>query len=608
MCERWLEIPKEVRDEIDLMNALQRAILSLTDATFDETVSTILNSVYCRSEANLFNLSRMVLCACLVIPRRICVYARFCARLAELADPTNMLDSLNDVMKRQIVHWWWNNPFDNIYSFAMFLVNEFEKLGFYTAETIVTESIDALRGKFQFVSHIACFLLYFGAECRDIAPEMFQVLEKRVRKAHGRGELLPNVSKYWENYDELKSTNWAAIKKVRENYWHGNEILKAILEDDVQEFEKLINGDVNRVYESAIFSIYSLLDKGTFKMIDLAAIFAAEKVFDYLLNRGARIEDAQHGTVLIASCAAVGQSTRIIKKLEMMGADFSSALAPAVRCYSQTSSKWLIEKYPECMTKTSISGSTALTQASLVFNIEIFKMLLEKGIDLNAQDGTGLTPFECMGEAGNPFLLQCFLSISDVDKTKGYPLIAAAQAGHSESIRVLLDSDLIDPNVVSEDGQCPLAVAIMNSHVSSVKLLLNHPRVDVHNSEFDFLLLAAQQNSVEIFQMIAEKVHNDSWKQWSVTSPLSAAIRYEMFDMFNYLLTESGVDVNAKDESHNGITMIWLAVQQQALQIAEILLARPECQFQNSVLVLAMSNKDKEMIDLLNKHISQCTS
>ena len=608
MCERWLQIPKEVRDDIDLVNVLQRAILNLTDETFDETVSAIVNSVYCRSEANLFSLSRMVLCACLVIPRRICIYARFCARLAELADPTNKLDSLKDIMKKQIVHWWWNNPFDNIYSFAMFLVNEFEKLGFYTAETIVKESINALVGKFQFVSHIACFLLYFGAECREIEPEMFGVLERRVRRAYDRGELLPNVAKYWETYDELKRTNWAAIKKVRENYWHGNEILKAILEDNVQEFEKLINGDINRVYERAIFSIYSLLDKGTFKMIDLAAIFAAEKVFDYLLNRGARIEDGQHGTVLIASCAAVGQSTRIIKKLEMMGADFSRALAPAVRCYSQTSSKWLIEKYPECVTKTSISGATALTQASLVFNIEIFKVLLEKGIDLNAQDGTGLTPFECMGEAGNPFLLQCFLSICDVDKTKGYPLIAAAQAGHTESIRVLLDSDLIDPNVVSEDGQCALAVAIMNSHVNSVKMLLDHPKVDVHNPGFDFLLLAAQQNSVEIFQMIAAKVDNDSWKQWSVTSPLSAAIRYEMYDMFSYLLTESGVDVNAKDESHNGITMIWLAVQQQSLQIAEILLSRPECQFENSVLVLAMSNKDKEMIDLLNKHISQCTS
>ena len=607
MGERWRALPERVRNEIEQLGTLQNLIITLTEENLESTASLVVDSTYVQSDSGLLEIARLLLSACLVRPRNTMIYAKFCVQLRDRASPTNALDHFKDMMAGQILHWWWNSQADNIYTFAMFLVSELAKLGFFSAQGIVEHSIRALRGKFQFVSHIACFLLYFGKECREREPQMFALLERKCQIAYERGELMPHIAKYWENYEELKRTNWAAIMRVRSNICHGNDILKAIMEDNVAEFEKLINGDVNRVYESPPFSIYSLLDKWTFKVVDVAAIFGSVKVFEYLVSRGARIGDDKYGTTLITSCAAVGQNMQIIKRLTLMGADFSCALAPAVRCYSQAASKWIMERYPESIFKKSVSGSTVLTQALLLINIEMFKILMEKGVDVNAPDDSGLTPFECLGEIGSEIFLKCFLSLPGVDKTKGNPLHAAAQAGHSNSVRLLLENEDIDPNAVLEDGQCPLTLAITNSHAHSVRLLLDHPRVKI-DSGYDFLALAAQQNLVEIFEMVAEKVKSDSWKTWSVTSPLACAIRYGMFDMFEYLLAESGVDVNSKDESHNGVTMIWLAVQQQQLKIAEMLLDIPECSFENSALVLAMSNHDTEMIELLNKHINQCTS
>lgn len=86
----------------------------------------------------------------------------------------------------------------------------------------------------------------------------------------------------------------------------------------------------------------------------------------------------------------------------------------------------------------------------------------------------------------------------------GRPLLIASEKGYSEIVKLLLDQEKIDVNVVDSFGEPSLIKASEHGHLEIVKLLLqNNAKVDqINDDEQSALLLAAKRGHPEIVNLL----------------------------------------------------------------------------------------------------------
>jgi ankyrin repeat protein len=63
------------------------------------------------------------------------------------------------------------------------------------------------------------------------------------------------------------------------------------------------------------------------------------------------------------------------------------------------------------------------------------------------------------------------------------PLNCAAECGHSDCVKLLLEADGVDVNKANRDGYTPLSLAASCGHSDCVKLLIEADGVDVNKAD-----------------------------------------------------------------------------------------------------------------------------
>ena len=128
-----------------------------------------------------------------------------------------------------------------------------------------------------------------------------------------------------------------------------------------------------------------------------------------------------------------------------------------------------------------------LVQAAIVGSLEIVKLLVESGADVNQQQMNGES---ALANAANiasrehlqiaQYLLEHGANPNIIAHSKLTPL---AVADNSKMVRLLLDHGA-DPNIADSDGDLPVVARIVNGDVESISLLiavgtnLDHPNVN----------------------------------------------------------------------------------------------------------------------------------
>ncbi|MDR2807028.1 MAG: ankyrin repeat domain-containing protein [Puniceicoccales bacterium] len=166
-------------------------------------------------------------------------------------------------------------------------------------------------------------------------------------------------------------------------------------------------------------------------------------------------------------------------------------------------------------------------------------------------------------------------------------LLKAVSNGCADIVDLLLQYSGIEINVQNKDGDTPLHLAMRNSISQIVELLLQRPGINVNilNKDGDTPLHVAIRNNkpeiIELFSQhtnIATIIKNDHSYTLTLTL-LYAAIEGKNYEIFQYLLQESGINVNAQNGQGN--TLLHLAVKErkkdlQSLRIIQCLLQQPE--------------------------------
>ena len=149
---------------------------------------------------------------------------------------------------------------------------------------------------------------------------------------------------------------------------------------------------------------------------------------------------------------------------------------------------------------------TPLIRASITGNIEIIRMLIEAGADVNGKDEWSDTALMATAEFGQASAARLLIeSGADIDATKPdltTTLMIASRRGNLEITKILIDAGA-DVNI-GLGGDTALSLAAWNGYISTVETLVKNG-AEVNHMALD---RARQNNHYEILKLLQNSVKN----------------------------------------------------------------------------------------------------
>ncbi|KAI9774704.1 MAG: hypothetical protein M1839_001665 [Geoglossum umbratile] len=188
-------------------------------------------------------------------------------------------------------------------------------------------------------------------------------------------------------------------------------------------------------------------------------------------------------------------------------------------------------------------GRTPLSYAVWIGNVAVVELLIKAGARADSKDEIGGTPLSyavCNGYREVIELLLKGETQADLEDISKELLFSAAEKGHEDVVRLLLDTGKTDLDARDNGGRTPLSLATKYRHGAIVKLLLATGKVDVD----------ARDNGGR--------------------TPLSLATEYGHGAIVKLLLATGKVDVDARDKC--GWTPLSWAIEKGRKNVVELLL------------------------------------
>jgi len=206
-------------------------------------------------------------------------------------------------------------------------------------------------------------------------------------------------------------------------------------------------------------------------------------VVEYLLSKGARV-DEKNGPKGVSALyrACFDGSLDIAKVLVDAGADVNlkstegfTPLYIAVGNKRKPLVEYLLSKGAPVDEKNGPDGVAALFRACYVGSLDIVKVLVDAGADVNHKDNIGFTCFYAAVQEKHKPIIEYLLSKGvRVNETNGQnndtPLHKACVSGSLEVVKILVNAGA-DINAVNKQGKSSLDFAVENNHQSIVDYL-----------------------------------------------------------------------------------------------------------------------------------------
>ncbi len=290
----------------------------------------------------------------------------------------------------------------------------------------------------------------------------------------------------------------------------------------------------------------------------------------------------------------------------------------------------------------NINIDKLLHKASQEGNIKLIKLLLSKGADINSKvKRTGFGNFENEYE-GTPLmeaiinrhvevaklLIEKGANVNEESNTKLTSLMLASRNGYTEVVNLLLNTGA-DVNYKNENGQTALEIALkeyntylrdyisnkgddnfrasilpsIERYESIAKLLIQKgANVDNKNSNgFTLLMSASKKGEVKVVKFLLDAEANINHKANNGLTSLAIASANNNLEVVD-LLIKNLCDINIK--TNNGFTSLMFAVHEGNVKIVDLLIKngadiniRDKCGY--SALVYALGKNNREIAKIL---------
>ena len=235
--------------------------------------------------------------------------------------------------------------------------------------------------------------------------------------------------------------------------------------------------------------------------------------------------------------------------------------------------KKLLEKNPDL--KQEVTGGPALYNASENGYLEIVKILINAGVDVNLPVENGLTPLHISSHKGHVKVVEALIeagadpnSASTDGKT---PLHFASLKGHVEVVEALITTKA-DPNSAKTDGKTPLHIASLKGHVEVVEALIEAgAKVDSKISDDGItpLHIASQEGHVEVVEALIKAGAKVDSKISDGKTPLHLASLRGHAKVVEALI-EAKAEIDSKIS--DGKTSLHIASQEGHVEVVEALI------------------------------------
>ncbi|XP_055679921.1 ankyrin repeat and KH domain-containing protein mask isoform X9 [Lutzomyia longipalpis] len=258
---------------------------------------------------------------------------------------------------------------------------------------------------------------------------------------------------------------------------------------------------------------------------------------------------------------------------------------------------------------------TPLMEAASAGHVDIIKLLISHGADVNAQSSTvtpiGNTPlmYACAGGhvAAVQELLANGANVEDHNENGHTPLMEAASAGHVEVAKILLDHGAGINTHSNEFKESALTLACYKGHLDMVRFLLEAGADQEHKTDemHTALMEASMDGHVEVARLLLDSGAQVNMPTDSFESPLTLAACGGHVDLA-MLLIERGA--NIEEVNDEGYTPLMEAAREGHEEMVALLLsqganinAQTE-ETQETALTLACCGGFLEVADYLIKN------
>lgn len=183
----------------------------------------------------------------------------------------------------------------------------------------------------------------------------------------------------------------------------------------------------------------------------------------------------------------------------------------------------------------------------------------------------------------------------------------AAEAGHCQTVRKLLQNPAFNPDTKNEDEVTPFWVAAYQGHHQVLRIMLDEPRINPNeDGEFSMspLAIAAHENHLKAMKLLLDSPRVRANRQdIEERTALYFATDHNHIDAVKLLLSYDTVDFNLADEE--GRTPLFVAAYHGHTEIVAELLAKNQLQVnqpnldQETPLLMAVNNGHEATVRLL---------
>ena len=286
-------------------------------------------------------------------------------------------------------------------------------------------------------------------------------------------------------------------------------------------------------------------------------------------------------------------------------ATLEEQLLEAARDENINKAKELIDAGADVNYATRRTGQTPLIIASTNGNLELVKLFISKGAEIDSKDRYDYTPLIIASHDGRVDIVKELIkhsaNVNAADDEEITALMHASEGDHVDVIKILIEAGA-DIRELNDEGADALIYAAKNGAIKAVKLLLDEgadPYLEDDDGMSPFLH-AVFNNYSEIVKLFLEEDIIDPNRRYlhGFTALMYAAIHGHE-DTLNVLI-EGGADLNRQNDK--GMTALMNAVKNEQVEIVKLLLkagADPEIKDKKGNVALDFV-KTKEMRKLFN--------
>jgi len=237
----------------------------------------------------------------------------------------------------------------------------------------------------------------------------------------------------------------------------------------------------------------------------------------------------------------------------------------------------LIAKDASLLEVKDTDGSPPLNISASVANLEMVKLLLDMGANINAGDNESSNVLHCAAIANSvpivDFLLDKGMNINVQDANGLTPLHFAAARGNEDVVRHLLAKGA-DAEIFTRNEDCPLFAAVSRNKPRIVEILLaGGADVNVQEPEGATVLYGALgRGNLDMVKLLLQRGADPNIGYGNGMRPLHFAAFTGNIEALKLLL-DSGAKVDPK-EMETGSTPLMSAVGRGLYEVADILLQR----------------------------------